>query len=82
MVVTYETRKALVEQAQNFEYVEDFMDYVGWDGDWMPDLLENPECEELSVNDYRAINEVLVSAYEEAHKMRFERTRRWGLLNR
>ena len=82
MVVTYETRKALVEQARNFECVEDFMDYVGWDGDWMPDFLEDPEREELSVNDYRAINEVLIRAYEPAHTVRFERTYRWGLLNR
>ena len=82
MSYTYETYTRLVEQAKKYERAEDFIDDAGWDVDWMPYLIENPDEEILSENDIRTINEELVSAFEEAHEVHFHYDYRWELINR
>ena len=81
MMCSKEIFERLIINAKNYDNVTEFMDDIGWDGDWMPDLMEDPDSEEISIYDNIAINDVLVSAFEKAHNVRFIGGYRWGLLN-
>ena len=63
----------LVEKAKTYdkENYELFVCEIGWDSSWMPDFVENIEAEFLNDYERRAINSVLISAFEEAHNFRF-----------
>ena len=50
-----------------------------WD-DWMLDFVEDPDEDILTEQDRRAINDVLVDAFERAHKIHFSVCERHDLV--
>ena len=65
-------KEHLISEAKKYEF-EDIVCYIkdiDWESDWMPDLIENPDEEMLTDNDIRAINDVLIKAFEIAHNRR------------
>ena len=75
-------RPHLIEQAQKYDYsdVELYICEIGWEPDWMLDLVEDPDKELLSLDDIRAINAILLETFEIAHNRRFNGCTRQRLL--
>ena len=44
-----------------------FIEEYEWEPEWMDALMEDPDAEMFSISDLRAINEVLLCAFESAH---------------
>ena len=74
----------LVATAKHYDWedVDLYMAEIGWDVNWMQDHVEDPDAEMLSAEESRVINEILLDAFEGAHKRRFARREREYLLNR
>ena len=73
----------LLEEAKKYNYddVELYICEICWEPDWMLDLVEDPDEEVLTINDIRAINGVLIDAFELAHNRRFDFRTRQRLLD-
>ena len=74
----------LVATAKHYDWedVDLYMAEIGWDVDWMPDYVADPDAEMLSEEESRVINEILLDAFEVAHKRRFARREREYWMNR
>ena len=74
-------RKELVDAASHYSW-EDVRLYIAetcWQ-DWMLDYIEDPEAEMLTLSDIRAIDKILLDAFEEAHGRRLSYLDRKNLL--
>ena len=82
-MTAYEIKERLIPIALKYDKtdIHEFIVHVGWDPEWMPDYMEDPDAEFISVYDNRRINEVLLEAFESAHQFRFDRNTREDLLN-
>lgn len=71
----------LSEIARNYapDEAQLFICDQGWD-DWMLDFVDDPDEEILTEQDRRAINDVLVDAFERAHKIHFSIRERRNLI--
>lgn len=56
-----------------------FISEQDWD-DWMLDFIDDPDEEILTEQDRRAINDVLVDAFERAHEIHFSIRERRNLI--
>ena len=72
----------LTSKAGKYDWndVELYICEIGWEPEWMCDYMEDPDAEMLSAWDTRRINEVLISAFEEAHSQRLTSWQRQKLL--
>lgn len=68
----------LVESAKSYEESDYavFAGEIGWDSNWMPDFVEDPDADFLNDDERMAINAILISAFEEAHNIRFSKRER------
>lgn len=46
----------------------DFISDAGWQPEWMRDFMDDSDAEEISDEDERRINDVLRTAWKNAHK--------------
>ena len=61
--------EALLHFARRFDFdaVADYMFEVEY-ADWMTEIMDDPDAEMFSVDDRIRINEILIDAFEQAHK--------------
>lgn len=50
------------------DQLDDFISDAGWQPEWMRDFMDDPDAEEISDEDERRINDVLRTAWKNAHK--------------
>lgn len=65
LVLEKEDKHRLINLARQSESFREFVDNVGWE-DWMSELSEAKEGEELSEQDVNRIDGVLLGLYEQA----------------
>ena len=74
--------KALLDFARHFSFdsVCAYMREVEY-ADWMTEIMDNPDAEMFSHADLIRINEILLDAFEQAHRKRLDYWTRYNLVH-